>query len=137
MAKIRFGIIGVGTRGIRTFGRHLRGAYADRAELVALADLDPHRLGVAAKMLAVDKTYGSHSRLIQDAGVDAVVITTPDYTHTAVALEAMDAGKDIICEKPVATTLATCMAASAIPMTGPWAASRAARTPGSPKQAMT
>lgn len=105
MAKIRFGIIGVGTRGIRTFGRHLRGTYADRAELVALADLDAHRLGVAAKMLAVDKTYGSHSQLIYDAGVDAIVITTPDYTHTAIALEAMDAGKDIICEKPVATTI--------------------------------
>ena len=105
MAKIRFGIIGVGSRGIRTFGRHLRGAYADRAELVALADLDPNRLGIAAKMLGVDKTYGSHSQLIQDAGVDAVVITTPDYTHAEIALEAMDAGKLIICEKPVATTI--------------------------------
>ncbi|MCY4107558.1 MAG: Gfo/Idh/MocA family oxidoreductase [Chloroflexi bacterium] len=105
MAKIRFGIIGVGSRGIRTFGRHLRGAYADRAELIALADVDPHRLGVAAKMLEVDKTYASHSQLIDDAGVDAVVITTPDYTHAAIALEAMDAGKDVICEKPVATTI--------------------------------
>ncbi len=106
MAKIRFGIIGVGNRGIRTFGRHFRGAYADRAELVALADLDPHRLGVAARMLGVDGTYDSHSQLIQDAGVDAVVITTPDYTHAEIALEAMHAGKHVICEKPVATTIA-------------------------------
>ena len=106
MAKIRFGIIGVGNRGIRTFGRHFRGAYADRAELVALADLDPHRLGVAARMLGVDRTYDSHSQLIQDAGVDAVVITTPDYTHAEIALEAMHAGKHLICEKPVATTIA-------------------------------
>ncbi len=106
MAKIRFGIIGVGNRGIRTFGRHFRGAYADRAELVALADLDPHRLGVAARMLGVDRTYDSHSQLIQDAGVDAVVITTPDYTHAEIALEAMHAGKHVICEKPVATTIA-------------------------------
>ncbi len=106
MATIRFGIIGVGNRGIRTFGRHFRGAYADRAELVALADLDPHRLGVAARMLGVDRTYDSHSQLIQDAGVDAVVITTPDYTHAEIALEAMHAGKHVICEKPVATTIA-------------------------------
>ena len=43
----------------------------------------------------------------------------------------------VTTEKPVATMLAACIAASAIPSTGPVAISRAARRPGSPKQAMT
>ena len=105
MTKFRFGIVGTGNRGIRTYGGHLRGRYSDRADLVALADTDPTRLAVAARRLGVERTYGSHAGLIDDPNVDVVVITSPDYTHAGIALDAMQAGKHVLCEKPVATTI--------------------------------
>jgi predicted dehydrogenase len=108
MARIRFGIVGMGNRGIRTFGRHFRDDYADRADLVAVADKNPTRLRVAAERLGVDTTYESASALIADARVDVVVITSPDYTHADIALEAMAGGKHVICEKPIATTIDDC-----------------------------
>ena len=106
MAKFRFGIVGAGNCGIRTYGGHLRGRYADRGDLVAMADLDETRLSVATRLLGVETSYRSADDLIAAPDVDVVVITTPDHTHTEIALSAMEAGKHIICEKPVATTVA-------------------------------
>ena len=105
MAKFRFGIVGVGSRGIRTFGMQLRARYVERGELVAIADLGETRLAVAARRLEVETSYRSADELIAAPDIDVVVITTPDHTHTEIALSAMAPGKHVICEKPVATTI--------------------------------
>jgi predicted dehydrogenase len=86
----------------------LRERFGDRSEIVALSDSDPTRLAFAAKTLSVETTYSNTSALIQDPNVDVVVITTPDFTHASIALEAINAGKHIICEKPLATTIEDC-----------------------------
>ncbi len=108
MAKIRFGIVGTGGRGLRAFGANLRQRFADDTTVVALADRDPTRLRYAAGKLGVERTYDTAAGLIADRDVDVVVITTPDATHAEIALEAIDAGKHVICEKPLATTIEDC-----------------------------
>ena len=108
MAKIRFGIVGTGGRGLRSFGANLRQHFADDTTVVALADRDPTRLRYAAEQLGVERTYGAAAELIGDRDVDVVVITTPDATHVEIALEAIAAGKHVICEKPLATTIEDC-----------------------------
>ncbi len=104
----RFGIIGTGSRGLNAFGRNLRERFSDQSEITALCDSDPTRLGFAAKTLGVETTYQSVSALIADSKVDVVVITTPDFTHANIALEAIDADKHVICEKPLATSIEDC-----------------------------
>lgn len=105
---IRFGIVGTGSRGLNAFGRNLRERFGDRSDITALCDSDPTRLGFAARTLGVETTYRSASALITDSNVDVVVITTPDFTHANIALEAIDADKHVICEKPLATSIEDC-----------------------------
>ena len=104
----KFGIVGTGSRGLNAFGRNLRERFGDRSEIVALSDNDPTRLAFAAKTLSVETTYSTTSGLIQDPKVEVVVITTPDYTHADIALEAINADKHVICEKPLGTTIEDC-----------------------------
>ena len=104
----RFGIVGTGSRGLNAFGRNLRERFGDRSEIVGLVDNDPIRLAFAAKTLEVESTSHNVSALIDDPNVDVIVITTPDFTHADIALEAINAGKHVICEKPLATTIEDC-----------------------------
>ena len=100
MSEIRVGIIGAGYIG----GVHA-GLLAqdDRASVVAVHDINAAR----AKRLAGSTgaaMIDSADRLID--AVDAVYITTPNTKHTSLALAALDAGKHVFCEKPMATTMA-------------------------------
>jgi predicted dehydrogenase len=87
------------------FGPHIR-TRPEAARLVALCDRDETRLLSAVEDLGGDVVgYGSMDSMLADARVDAVVITTPDFTHRELLDKALDAGKHVICEKPMATTL--------------------------------
>ncbi len=108
MKRIRFGIVGTGSRGLRAFGENLRERFGERADIVALSDADPTRLAYASKTLGVETAYSTTPELIEDRNVDVIVITTPDYTHAEIALQAISAGKHVICEKPLATTIEDC-----------------------------
>ena len=53
IGKVRFGIVGTGSRGIGSYGRLLREVYRDEADIVAISDSDPVRLGVGSERLEV------------------------------------------------------------------------------------
>jgi len=105
MDKLRMGIIGVGGRG--GLARHWQ--ESGRAEVVAGCD-------VSDKQLAEFKEqFGSHvfvtkdyRQLLARDGVDAVAITSPDFTHEEYATAALGAGKHVFCEKPLAITTRGC-----------------------------
>ena len=104
--KTKLAYIGSGSMGrshITTFRDH----YGDRAEGVAL--FDPHGPSIdAAKKLVPDALVFDDTEALLASDVDAIVISTPNYTHADLALAGLAAGKHVFAEKPVATTVADC-----------------------------
>ena len=109
MNKIGIGVLGVGEMGKRHAEnvRHL----VPGAELVAVADVAGARAKQVAEELEVAKSFGSLEAMLEYKEVQAVLIATPDKFHAQGVLEAAKAGKNILCEKPIALTLADAYAA--------------------------
>lgn len=98
---LRVGVIGAGIMGADhadTLRRSVRGA-----EVTAVADVDRARAEAAAHGA---RTYDDAFALIADPAVDAVVIASHDSVHAAQVVAAVQAGKAVLCEKPLAPTLA-------------------------------
>jgi predicted dehydrogenase len=104
MRKLGVGVLGVGEMG-RRHAENLRRLVPD-ARLVAVADASAERARQTASELEIDKSYGSLDALLECKELDAVVIATPDKFHAAGIKLAAAAGKDILCEKPLALSLA-------------------------------
>ncbi|MGD9496055.1 MAG: Gfo/Idh/MocA family protein [Armatimonadota bacterium] len=103
--ELRMGVIGCG--GIS--GAHLP-AQRDLAGMrtVAVCDIDPQAARAAAEQYGVPKVYTDWRELIGDDEVDAVAILLPHHLHRDVAVAAAQAGKHVLCEKPMAISLAQC-----------------------------
>lgn len=96
--RIRVGIIGCGGQGTH----HLKWLLKNPAvEIVAVCDIYAPRLE-NAKTLSGAPAFTDYRKLLDQHDIDAVWIATPDHWHAKMALDAMDAGKDIYCEKPLA-----------------------------------
>lgn len=98
---LRAGVIGCGGRG----GGHMKtlGVIKENkanVEIVAVCDTYRGRLDKAAQALGA-KAYMDHRELLADPNVDVVFIATPDHIHGYQAIDAVRAGKDVYCEKPV------------------------------------
>ena len=76
--------------------------------LAAVSDLNPARLDLARSVAADVATYTDSDALIADASVDLVVVSTPPSSHADWALRALQAGKHVVLEKPMALTSAEC-----------------------------
>jgi predicted dehydrogenase len=100
---LRIGVIGYGYWGpnlVRNFG-------ADpRTRVVAIAELSPARRQVAATAVPHIKCVADAAAVIADPGVDAVAIATPIFTHHGLAKAALEAGKHVVVEKPLAPSVA-------------------------------
>jgi predicted dehydrogenase len=73
--------------------------------LAAISDTDPARLMEAGRRFEVETLYTDYRAAIERPDVQAVIVCTPNADHTAPVLAAAQAGKHILCEKPIATTL--------------------------------
>lgn len=101
----RIGIIGAGIMGAdhaRTLHRFVSGGTVE-----LIADLDADRAASAAGAVGARSTTDPLS-VVADPAVDAVVIASHDSTHAALVRACLDAGKPVLCEKPLAPTLAEC-----------------------------
>lgn len=102
--KLRVGIVGLGVMS----GGYLRLTSGEepRLELAGIADSNEDALArVAAEYKAPIQTTEYHQLLIGDA-VDIIVVATPHYLHHPIVMDALAAGKDVICEKPLAMNAA-------------------------------
>src|SRR3954454_15449470 len=105
MERLRIGVIGLGW-----FGEiHCEAIIGvPTLELAALCTRTPERLSDLGGKFGVEKTYQDYRRLVADPAIDAVSIVTMWDQHTEPAIAALEAGKHVFLEKPMASTLADC-----------------------------
>jgi myo-inositol 2-dehydrogenase / D-chiro-inositol 1-dehydrogenase len=102
MADISIGVIGtggMGSRHVQNLQRYVKGA-----NVVAVYDLDQARARQVAEECGGVQAFSDPLQLIQDAGVDAVVVASPDPTHAEFVHACLRSRKPVLCEKPLATT---------------------------------
>jgi predicted dehydrogenase len=100
--RIRVGAIGLGGRS-QTLTGALRRAGGN--EIVALCDVyEPRRLQAKANATPDATDHVDYREVLDRKDIDAVVIATPDHWHVAITIDAVRAGKDVYCEKPVTHT---------------------------------
>lgn len=101
MSKLRVGVIGVG--GIAKW--HMPGwAASDQAEVVAGCDIDEDVLRQWGDEHDIEQLVTDATDLFTDPAIDVVDICTPNNTHAPLAIGALEAGKHVLCEKPLAPT---------------------------------
>lgn len=104
---IKWGVIGAG--GIAERRTIPEGIMAcPDAELVAVQDVAEDRVKKVAEKFGVSAVYTSEYDLLSDSNVQAVYIATPTHLHHGQVMAAAEAGKHVLCEKPLALTLAQC-----------------------------
>jgi predicted dehydrogenase len=110
----RYALVGTGSRSY-TYLDALVKSHREYGELVALADTNPGRLALAREHVATrgapaPRTYAAaeFDRLIAETKPDVVIVTTIDATHHEYLIRAMDAGCDVVTEKPMTTTAEKC-----------------------------
>jgi len=99
--KIGIGVIGCGGRSgahINTIKKLIKDG--EKLEIVAVCDVYRPRANQKADGTSA-RVYMDHRELLADPAVDIVVIATPDHHHAYQAVDAMEAGKDVYCEKPI------------------------------------
>ena len=102
---VRVGIIGCGGIANR---KHLPSLTAiPGVEAVGFYDLRPENARASAEQFGTDaRVYDSYQQLLADDRIDVVHICTPNGMHAPIAIDALDAGKHVMCEKPMATSAA-------------------------------
>ena len=101
MKKLRIGLVGAGN----IAKTHLR-AYqnVENAEVVAICDINAEKLAITAAKFGIEKTYTSETEMLANEELDAVDVCVWNCNHAVCSIEALNAGKHVLCEKPMATS---------------------------------
>lgn len=104
--KIRWGVIGVAKIGVeKVIPAMQRGTLT---EVTAIASRDADKAREAAAKLGIAKSYGSYEELLADPDVDAIYNPLPNQLHVPWSIRAAEAGKHVLCEKPISMDIAEC-----------------------------
>ena len=102
--KVRWGVLGVAAIATKKVIPGMqKGAWS---EISAIASRDVAKAKQAAEALGIPKAYGSYEDLLADPEIEAVYNPLPNHLHVPWSLEAMQAGKHVLCEKPISLTVA-------------------------------
>ena len=99
--QVRLALVGCGGQGTGDAKNASR-----YGKIVAVCDVDANHLAAAQQTFAGAAGYSDFRRLLERKDVDAVICGTVDHWHTLVSMAAMQAGKDVYCEKPLTLTIA-------------------------------
>ena len=103
MDKVRLGIVGCGYISVLNAPGYLQ---HERCEVAALCDPIRERAAGRAKEWGIDpKIYTSYEDLLNDSEIDAVELLTPTHLHAQQSIDALDAGKHVSCQKPIAASI--------------------------------
>ena len=101
--KIRWGVLGVAKIAtVKVIPAMQRGAVS---EIRAIASRDAAKASEAARTLGIPKAYGSYEELIADPEIDAIYNPLPNHMHVPWSIRAAEAGKHVLCEKPIALSV--------------------------------
>ena len=104
LRKVRWGVLGAASIAVRrTIPGMQKGEWC---ELVAIASRDKRRAEEAAATLGIARAYGSYEELLADPEIEAIYNPLPNNLHVPWSIKAAEAGKHVLCEKPISTTLA-------------------------------
>jgi len=103
--------IAVAAVGVRNQGSgNVRKFLAAGADVVAICDVDSQVAADGAAIVSeknpAPKVFGDYRQMLEDQGIDAVLITTPDHWHARMTIDSCASGKDVYCEKPLSLTIA-------------------------------
>lgn len=102
--KVRWGILSTANIGMKKVTPAMqRGQYS---EVVGIASRDLARAQAAATELSIPKAYGSYEALLADPDIDAIYNPMPNHLHVPWAIKAIEAGKHVLCEKPIGLSTA-------------------------------
>jgi predicted dehydrogenase len=102
ITKSGFGVIGAGILGEE---HSLVFSHTPGAELVAVCDTNAERAKAVAAKYGARHWYTDYQELLKNPDIQAVSVATPDFAHRDITLAAVQAGKDVLVEKPLATSL--------------------------------
>ncbi|MCP4839952.1 MAG: Gfo/Idh/MocA family oxidoreductase [Planctomycetes bacterium] len=110
--RLNMAVIGTGGMGTGHLSQLVDRAGDENIVVSQVCDVYRRRLERAAKIasLPTGKATMEYRRVLDDPDIEAVVIATPDHWHTKIAVEAMEAGKDVYCEKPLSHTIPQALA---------------------------
>jgi len=106
MEKIKWGILSTANIGRKAMIPALKAS--EMAEVTAVASRSSLRARRFAKDLDIPQAYGSYEALLKDPAIDAVYIPLPNHLHKGWTIKAAQAGKHVLCEKPLALNAAEC-----------------------------
>ena len=104
MEPVRWGVLGVAAIATSRFIPAMKGASA--ARLVAIASRDSAKAKAVAQEFGVPRHAGSYDDLIHDPEIEALYIPLPNHLHVEWSVKALEAGKHVLCEKPLCLTAA-------------------------------
>ena len=100
MSKVKWGVLG--TANVASWGTIPGMLKSESCELYAIAGRSIEKAETYKKRFCFEKAYGSYDELLQDSEVQAVYIPLPNNLHKEWVLKALKAGKNVLCEKPIA-----------------------------------
>ena len=102
--KVRWGVLSTANIGVKKVIPAMQaGQYC---EMAAIASRDLGRAQAVARELGIPKAYGSYEELLADPKIDAAYIPLPNHLHVPWSIRALEAGKHVLCEKPIGLTSA-------------------------------
>src|SRR6266481_891508 len=102
--KVKWGVLGVASIATRKVIPGMQKSAL--SEIAAIASRDLKKAEAAAKELGIAKAYGSYEELLADEEIEAVYNPLPNHLHAPWSIQAAQAGKHVLCEKPLSLSVA-------------------------------
>jgi len=97
--KVKWGVLGVANIAVKKVIPAMQ--LGELSEVTAIASRDLTKAQRTAQQLGIPKAYGTYDELLKDQDVEAVYIPLPNHLHVPWSIKAAEAGKHILCEKPI------------------------------------
>ena len=103
MKKVRWGVLSTAKIGVEKVIPAMQ--KSQNCEIVAIASRDQQKARHIAKQLNIPVAYGSYQELLANPDIDAIYNPLPNHLHVSWSIRAIEAGKHVLCEKPIAMTV--------------------------------